>query len=95
MVQRKPLPNMRSGFGSAALAGRIYTFGGNRPKDLSSDVDLYDVRTDTWTVKSGSLGAPRKWVGTVVFRNSIWLLGGVSAGSDDPVATVEVFEPSR
>ncbi|MCZ6678806.1 MAG: hypothetical protein O7E52_16350 [Candidatus Poribacteria bacterium] len=80
------MPVARGTFGTAIFSGRIFIFGGvtgfndDGNDEVLKSVDVYDPATDTWLVDEATpMKVARSEVTTVVARNKIYVIGGLSA----------------
>lgn len=74
----------RSAFSTAALGGKLYTFGGEIP-DIYEEVELYDPGTDTWEPLTPML-TPRHGTNAAVIGDTIFVVAGAyqtGAGASD------------
>jgi hypothetical protein len=99
---RALMPSPRWQHGAAFLNGKIYVAGGSsEPAFLmlfgqpdSTEVDVYDVATDTWTTLP-SLATARHDTSLVPFGTGLWLLSGVETTNLGAVAynETDLFDP--
>jgi N-acetylneuraminic acid mutarotase len=73
---RAPLPLPRTDHGVAAVAGKVYAFGGYSGSMLAR-VDAYDPATDMWTQKA-DMPEPRRAFASGVLGGKIYVAGGAS-----------------
>ncbi|MEZ5317124.1 MAG: kelch repeat-containing protein [Vicinamibacterales bacterium] len=108
-----PMPRPRNHAASATDGERLYVFGGRGPGSGDAnvvangydDVQIYDPRTDAWTVSDGSAGAPaplpqaRGGMGKAVWMNGeFWVMGGetidgAGATPDHVYDRVDIYDP--
>lgn len=79
-----PLPAARRGLAAAEAHNRLWVVGGG--KDLYS----YDAKERRWTIHA-PMSAVRFSPAVAWYRDRLWVLGG--NGSDDQLATSEIFDP--
>ncbi len=76
LLEKSSLPSARSWAGSAALGGKVYSFGGEAAQDTILDEVLeYDPVLDIWTVIPHMLD-PRFGVKGAVVHDRIYVCGG-------------------
>jgi len=83
--------------GTAYVGGKIYLMGGEQA-DAGRSVEIYDVASDTWTAgpdlpgtgTTGTLG--RSHLQPVVIGSKIYVFGGLTTTSRDPIADVIVLD---
>lgn len=80
----------------AAVAGKLYFFGGVEQgaffvPPLRSEVNIYDIATDSWSV-GAQMPTPRAFSTAQVVGDSIHVLGGFDV-KQEGLATHEVFYP--
>jgi N-acetylneuraminic acid mutarotase len=108
-----PMPRPRNHAAAGTDGERFYLFGGRGPGSGTNnvvangydDVQIYDPRTDTWTISDGSPGAPlplpqaRGGMGKAVWLDgAFWVIGGETddgpgATSAGTYARVDIYEP--
>ncbi len=74
----------RNGFGCVVFQNQIFVIGGYTPNQITSTTsDVYStVDGKNWTQVTGAAPFPlRTAFGCVVFKNKIWVIGGVVPGS--------------
>jgi N-acetylneuraminic acid mutarotase len=109
-----PMPRPRNHAASGTDGERFYVFGGRGPGSGDGnvvangydDVQIYDPRTDAWSVSDGSPGAPlplpqaRGGMGKAVWLDGeFWIIGGETengpgATNDRVYARVDVYNPA-
>jgi N-acetylneuraminic acid mutarotase len=92
------MPTGRSGHGSAVLAGRIYTFGGegnpNSPIGIYDEVEVYDPARDVWAQLS-PMAVPRHATFPVTIGSRIYFPGGATRqGGGGLTDLLDAFEPA-
>ena len=72
-----PMPTARAGCRAAAVDGRLYVIGGNRPdKGFLDCVEVYDTRTKTWQA-GPPLPEGRQALGVAAVGGKVYAIGGV------------------
>jgi hypothetical protein len=75
------MDNIRFRHSMSAIGNKLYVIGGyNQDGEGVSDVECYDVTTNTWS-NVGSLNTPRWFHTSVNYNNKIYVLGGKIANS--------------
>jgi N-acetylneuraminic acid mutarotase len=91
------MPTPRSVFGVARANGNLYVLGGgNQSTDANyvqpvTTTEAYDPIQNTWTTKA-SMPSWRKMLGVAAINGLLYAVGGNDV-SNNPMATVEAFEP--
>lgn len=85
------LPRPLSAYALAAFEGDIYLFGGWDGSTYRDEILRYDAGTDRWE-EIGQLPFPWAYVGAVVARDRILLLGGVNEGG--PIKVTLEYSPA-
>jgi hypothetical protein len=65
--------------------------GGRQPPNPSSEVDVYDPATNTWSLSPAFTTARRNFPTDTDGTNRIWLSGGYDSGGFNTLATMEIF----
>lgn len=60
----------------------LYAIGGDTENDTVSTVEYYNENIDQWT-ETTSMPTARSAMGTALFGNHIYVLGGLSSNSDE------------
>ena len=85
-----PLPTARSGV-AAALAGRLFVFGGERTGGVFIENEAYDPQTDRWSTMA-PMRTPRHGTGEAVVGQAIYIpAGGLTNGGSRPFTVNEAF----
>lgn len=85
------MPYPTAGLTSAVINGKVYLFGGNDYKTSTSSIYEYDPTNDFWAYKSSITGIGS--MGTSVYNDKVFLLGGAKNVTKDLSALVEVYDP--
>jgi N-acetylneuraminic acid mutarotase len=113
--ERAPMPLARNHAASGTDGTRFYVFGGRGPGSGDknevangyADVQVYDPRTDTWTVSDGRPNSPkalpqaRGGTGKAAWLNGeFWVVGGetfdgTGANANGTYARVDRYDPVR
>ena len=88
-VDKTPRPFCGNDFTSSALNGKIYVFGGRCKRSLSR-VQIYDVKTDSWSLGQDAPQASYDGA-SCVLGEKIYLIGGWINHSN---AAVHIYDPS-
>jgi hypothetical protein len=76
----------------AALDGKLYACGGQRPDGRATEsVERYDPRSDTWKAVA-PMGRPRFSHAMAVFENMLYVVGGFAGGCW--LSAVERYDPT-
>jgi N-acetylneuraminic acid mutarotase len=76
-----PLPEPVRAASAAAIAGRLYVTGGQRPSRDGRRVDIYDLRSDAWS-RGTPLPEPRFNHATVTLGGKLYILGGFAHAAE-------------
>ncbi|HEX5689539.1 MAG TPA: kelch repeat-containing protein, partial [Roseiflexaceae bacterium] len=88
----KPLPQPRSGYGLAAVEGKLYLFGGWDGTTYRAEVWQYNPDQDEWAERT-SMPTARAYAGTAALDGSIYVVGGEN--KDGALTTNERYNPSN
>jgi len=91
-LQGADLLEARADHAAAALAGRLYVFGGRHGRGVVGSTEIYDPLSDTWT-PGAPLPTPRWGARAVAMEDRIYVLGGVTQ-ADSIFPSVEIYEPA-
>jgi N-acetylneuraminic acid mutarotase len=86
-----PLPRAEGSPAAVVLGGKIYAIGGRSGFKDYGDTYVYDPRSDHWT--RGPSLPPRGTVGAVVWRGSIYVVGGESQAKGSVLSDVYRLAP--
>ncbi|KAF2729684.1 galactose oxidase [Polyplosphaeria fusca] len=92
------VPTARGGLATAAVGGKIYTFGGEGNQAAGSqgifkESEVYDVAADSWA-KLGPMSKPRHGTFAAEVGGKIYLPGGgTTNGLNSDVAYLDAYEP--
>ena len=88
------IPTGRSGMGVGVVDDRfIWTFGGFYGDDKVVDViEMCDIKTGEWKTLNVKMTFPRVDSRAVVVNDKIWIIGGKSSTTSEPVKEVEVID---
>ena len=89
-----PLPNQLTSAGGAALAGKFYVVGGYAGpsaynQQITASVHVYDPVSNTWSAGT-PMPTPRASMVVGVIAGKLYITGGSSDGTDNPVM---VYDP--
>eukprot|EP00040_Diaphanoeca_grandis_P015514 m.79263 g.79263 ORF g.79263 m.79263 type:complete len:513 (+) comp25197_c0_seq1:345-1883(+) len=89
-----PSPSqLRYGFGSVVLEGKIYVIGGLRPNgQRTTTVECYDIATGVWECVQ-PITTPRAYLSCAVLENKIYAIGG-NNDQNQPSRHVEIYDPT-
>lgn len=95
-------PRPRDHFQAVVHEGKIYAVGGRTTSQKTgetfkltvSEVDIYDIKTNTWTTlhASSNLPKPRAGTSTVISQDKLFLIGGESGQTWVAHADVHVLD---
>lgn len=96
-------PHKRDHFQAAVLDGKIYAAGGRRTSKETNqvfdlvvpEVDVYDLKTDTWSVLKENLPTPRAGNSTVAIGDDVVVAGGESMARKEAHAEVEAWDTKK
>ena len=72
--------------------GKMYVMGGGRvAPNPSTEVDVYNPGTNTWTTDTFFMTARRNFPTDTNGTNRIWLSGGYASDGITPLASMEIF----
>ena len=89
---------VRTGFGLAAVGGKLYTVGGalpsSSPHSSTAIVEAYDPGTNAWTTRAPMPTA--RSTNVAALNGLLYAVGGTPAGQVDPLptGTVEAYDPA-
>jgi hypothetical protein len=66
----------RGGIASAAQDGKLYVFGGEAREGTFDDVEIYDLKTQTWKLMHLKMPTARHGLAAVTYKNRIYVIGG-------------------
>ncbi|XP_069889837.1 kelch-like protein 32 [Dipodomys merriami] len=94
MLQRRVYHSM------AAIQRKLYVLGGNdldynNDRILVSHTDSYNLDTDQWTHCNFNLLTGQNESGVAVHNGRIYLVGGYSIWTNEPLAFIQVLDVSR
>ena len=95
--KRTEMPAPKTSHTASVINGKIYVIGGyveegNKVKNLAT-IESYDPATDCWTQEQDML-IGKSGHTTEVIDGKIYIFGGSSRFSRDPLTSVEVYDPS-
>jgi len=90
---RKSLQIARSGFAAVALGDSLFVIGGKGLRGMLRSVEVYDLRTETWSFVD-SLSTPRMDLTAQVVDGKIYAIGGKMGHAMQVTDRVEVLELS-
>lgn len=85
------IPNLltaRNGLKTVEYNDKIYIIGGENNLEFYSNVEVYDIKNNSWEVKS-PMPTPRKNFAMLLVDNEIYCLGGITANG--PTNKVEIY----
>lgn len=94
MLQRRVYHSM------AAVQRKLYVLGGNdldynNDRILVRHIDSYNIDTDQWTRCNFNLLTGQNESGVAVHNERIYLVGGYSIWTNEPLACIQVLDVSR
>lgn len=97
-TSQSSLPTARGGLATAAVGGKIYTFGGEGNQEAGSkgifkESEVYDAASDSWA-RLGPMSKPRHGTFAAAVGGKIYLPGGgTTNGLNTDVSYMDVYEP--
>jgi len=92
-IQTASMIHPRCNFGLVAIdSNRLLALGGHIGANITSTIELFDCKTDIWTLLPYKLQTPCYGFACVQLNGSILCIGG-SHTFDSPVRTTEIFNP--
>jgi DNA-binding CsgD family transcriptional regulator len=88
----KPLPQPRSGYGLAAVEGKLYLFGGWDGTTYRAEVWQYNPDQDTWSERT-PMPTARAYAGAAALDGQIYVVGG--EGKSGALTVNERYSPSN
>uniref|UniRef100_A0A8C6ZEL2 Kelch-like protein 32 n=1 Tax=Nothoprocta perdicaria TaxID=30464 RepID=A0A8C6ZEL2_NOTPE len=97
---RSPMPQRRVYHSMGAVQRRLYVLGGNdldynNDRVLVRHIDAYNIDTDQWTRCSFSMLTGQNESGVAVHNGRIYLVGGYSIWTNEPLACIQVLDASK
>jgi N-acetylneuraminic acid mutarotase len=88
------MPTERGDHGIAEVNGKIFVIGGRNDNENLVNNEVYDIFTDTWSVKA-DMPTARSSFSIAVYQNKIYCIGGITGDIDNPELTSlsEVYDP--
>ncbi|XP_053520839.1 kelch-like protein 32 isoform X4 [Artibeus jamaicensis] len=99
-ISRSPMLQRRVYHSMAAVHRKLYVLGGNdldynNDRILVRHIDSYNIDTDQWTRCSFNLLTGQNESGVAVHNERIYLVGGYSIWTNEPLACIQVLDVSR
>ncbi|XP_050642529.1 kelch-like protein 32 isoform X10 [Macaca thibetana thibetana] len=99
-ISRSPMLQRRVYHSMAAVERKLYVLGGNdldynNDRILVRHIDSYNIDTDQWTRCSFNLLTGQNESGVAVHNGRIYLVGGYSIWTNEPLACIQVLDVSR
>ncbi|XP_045862135.1 kelch-like protein 32 isoform X4 [Meles meles] len=99
-ISRSPMLQRRVYHSMAAVQRKLYVLGGNdldynNDRILVRHIDSYDIDTDQWTRCNFNLLTGQNESGVAVHNERIYLVGGYSIWTNEPLACIQVVDVSR
>ncbi|XP_073077041.1 kelch-like protein 32 isoform X7 [Manis javanica] len=99
-VSRSPMLQRRVYHSMAAVHRKLYVLGGNdldynNDRILVRHIDSYNIDTDQWTRCHFNLLTGQNESGVAVHNERIYLVGGYSIWTNEPLACIQVVDVSR
>jgi len=88
---RAQMPTPRTDLALAVHDGLIYAIGGVSNEGVTGKVEVYDPRTDAWSVRRAK-PTPVGFAGAAAVGTKIYLPGGIAADRQ-PQKTLEIYDP--
>ncbi|XP_070412812.1 kelch-like protein 32 isoform X6 [Equus przewalskii] len=99
-ISRSPMLQRRVYHSMAAVHRKLYVLGGNdldynNDRILVRHIDSYNIDTDQWTRCNFNLLTGQNESGLAVHNERIYLVGGYSIWTNEPLACIQVLDVSR
>ncbi|XP_054542130.1 kelch-like protein 32 isoform X6 [Pan paniscus] len=99
-ISRSPMLQRRVYHSMAAVQRKLYVLGGNdldynNDRILVRHIDSYNIDTDQWTRCNFNLLTGQNESGVAVHNGRIYLVGGYSIWTNEPLACIQVLDVSR
>ncbi|XP_054030035.1 kelch-like protein 32 isoform X1 [Dryobates pubescens] len=99
-LSRSPMLQRRVYHSMAAVQRKLYVLGGNdldynNDRVLVRHIDAYSIDTDQWTRCSFSMLTGQNESGVAVHNSRIYLVGGYSIWTNEPLACIQVLDVSK
>ncbi|XP_036728050.1 kelch-like protein 32 isoform X4 [Balaenoptera musculus] len=99
-ISRSPMLQRRVYHSMAAVQRKLYVLGGNdldynNDRVLVRHIDAYDMDADQWTRCNFNLLTGQNESGVAVHNERIYLVGGYSIWTNEPLACIQVLDVSR
>ncbi|XP_069829691.1 kelch-like protein 32 isoform X2 [Dendropsophus ebraccatus] len=99
-ISRSPMLQRRVYHAMAAVQRKLYVLGGNdldynNDRILVRHIDSYNIDTDQWTRCNFNLLTGQNESGVAVHNGRIYLVGGYSIWTNEPLACIQVLDVSR
>uniref|UniRef100_A0A671DRA7 Kelch like family member 32 n=1 Tax=Rhinolophus ferrumequinum TaxID=59479 RepID=A0A671DRA7_RHIFE len=99
-ISRSPMLQRRVYHSMAAVRRKLYVLGGNdldynNDRVLVRHIDSYHIDTDQWTRCNFNLLTGQNESGVAVHNERIYLVGGYSIWTNEPLACIQVLDVSR
>ncbi|XP_030051496.1 LOW QUALITY PROTEIN: kelch-like protein 32 [Microcaecilia unicolor] len=99
-ISRSPMLQRRVYHAMAAVQRKLYVLGGNdldynNDRILVRHIDSYDIDMDQWTRCTFNLLTGQNESGVGVHSGRIYLVGGYSIWTNEPLACIQVLDVSR
>ncbi len=88
-TEKKERPKASSAFGTCAVNGKIFTFGGTSTDGKFTGY-IYDIATDSWTEMT-EISVPSVGIAYVQYNGKIYAMGGVNKDYNT-IKTVQVYD---
>ncbi|XP_063009117.1 kelch-like protein 32 isoform X2 [Melospiza melodia melodia] len=99
-LSRSPMLQRRVYHSMAAVQRKLYVLGGNdldynNDRILVRHIDSYSIDTDQWTRCSFNMLTGQNESGVAVHNGRIYLVGGYSIWTNEPLACIQVLDVSK
>ncbi|XP_064026112.1 kelch-like protein 32 isoform X2 [Pogoniulus pusillus] len=99
-LSRSPMLQRRVYHSMAAVQRKLYVMGGNdldynNDRVLVRHIDAYSIDTDQWTRCSFNMLTGQNESGVAVHNSRIYLVGGYSIWTNEPLAFIQVLDVSK
>ncbi|MFA9464022.1 MAG: S8 family serine peptidase [Velocimicrobium sp.] len=88
------MPTLRSDFVLVSYKGVLYAIGGRNGSSKLKSIEVYNARTDTWSLVVKSLSEPRYGGCAVIIGNDAYIIGGKDNNDNycNLIETIPIFD---
>lgn len=86
------MTDARGQFGCVVYQGKIYSFGGAGNSKMLNTVEVFDPKTETWSMVNTVMPVEKYGFGTAVVGDKIYIIGGYNYKKTG-ICTVDIYDP--